>query len=90
MHPVTLVAGVMLMAAALSPAFGDEPLTLAASNVGRFSKGGSWHLSVHSAGRAELTTASATARCRIFSSGTAGPGCRLWEYVGLTQSTTSD
>ncbi|TWT85425.1 hypothetical protein Pla123a_02320 [Posidoniimonas polymericola] len=31
------------------------PLTLSVSQIGRFSKGSSWHLSVNSAGQAELT-----------------------------------
>ncbi len=33
----------------------DEPMTVAASCVGRFAKGRSWYLSVNSAGEAELT-----------------------------------
>jgi len=33
----------------------EAPLTIAMSNVGRFSKGHSWYLSVNSAGQAELT-----------------------------------
>ena len=35
----------------------DEPMTVAASCVGRFAKGHSWYLSVNSAGEAELTIA---------------------------------
>jgi hypothetical protein len=60
--------GIGLLAAVL-PAFGeaprkpaptadqlkDAPLTISVSTVGRFAKGHSWHLSVNSAGRAELT-----------------------------------
>lgn len=34
---------------------GDAPLTIAMSNVGNFSRGHSWHLSVNSAGQAQLT-----------------------------------
>jgi hypothetical protein len=33
----------------------DAPLTVSVSTVGRFAKGHSWHLSVNSAGQAELT-----------------------------------
>ena len=33
----------------------DAPLTVAVSTVGRFARGHSWHLSVNSAGQAELT-----------------------------------
>jgi hypothetical protein len=33
----------------------DAPLTIAVSTVGLFAKGNSWHLSVNSAGQAELT-----------------------------------
>jgi hypothetical protein len=33
----------------------DTPLTIAVSTVGRFAEGHSWHLSVNSAGQAELT-----------------------------------
>jgi hypothetical protein len=33
----------------------DAPLTISVSTVGRFAKGHSWHLSVNSAGQAELT-----------------------------------
>ncbi len=33
----------------------DAPLTISISTVGRFAKGHSWHLSVNSAGQAELT-----------------------------------
>lgn len=33
----------------------NAPLTIAVSTVGRFAKGSSWHLSVNSAGQAELT-----------------------------------
>ena len=33
----------------------EDPLTIAVSTVGRFAKGYSWHLSVNSSGKAELT-----------------------------------
>jgi hypothetical protein len=33
----------------------DAPLTISVSTVGRFAKGHSWHLSVNSAGQAEVT-----------------------------------
>ncbi len=47
---------VLLLAISASSLAADEsPLTIAVSNVGRFAQGGSWHLSVNSAGKAELT-----------------------------------
>jgi hypothetical protein len=42
----------------------EEPLTIAASTAGRFAHGSSWHLSVNSAGQAELTIDSFPERTR--------------------------
>ena len=42
----------------------DAPLTIAVSTVGRFAKGHSWHLSVNSAGQAELTIDTVPERTR--------------------------
>ena len=38
-----------------APSLEEDPLTIAASTVGRFRRGRSWYLSVNSAGRAEVT-----------------------------------
>jgi hypothetical protein len=64
MYRVAFVVGVLLMTAVPSSALGDEPLTLAASNVGNFAQGSSWHLSVNSAGKAELTIATRASKVR--------------------------
>ena len=54
-----LISSVTILVLALSSwasAAEDLPLTIAASNVGLFRQGGSWYLSVNSAGKAELAT----------------------------------
>jgi len=50
-----LAVGVLLVAVMASTSAADEPLTIAASDVGDFAQGGSWHLSVNAEGIAELT-----------------------------------
>jgi hypothetical protein len=55
MHPFVFVIGAVLTTSVPLSALDDQPLTLAASNVGDFAKGYSWYLSVNSAGKAELT-----------------------------------
>jgi hypothetical protein len=64
MYRFVFVAAVVLMTSVHSPALGDEPLTLAASNIGDFAQGGSWYLSVNSAGKAELTIATRAGKVR--------------------------
>ena len=49
-----LVAGALALIAGLPAHADDEPITLSVGTAGRFAKGYSWHLSVNSAGQAEL------------------------------------
>jgi hypothetical protein len=51
----TLLAGAVAVGAPLPAQADEDPLTISVSTVGRFAKGHSWHLSVNSAGQAELT-----------------------------------
>jgi hypothetical protein len=60
---LTITVSAILAAAAAQPRqlaatdaqLKEAPLTISVSTVGRFSSGSSWHLSVNSAGQAELT-----------------------------------
>ena len=51
-----LLTGVVAVAAVLPARADEEPLTVSVRTDGLFRKGHSWHLSVNSAGQAELTT----------------------------------
>ncbi len=50
-----LSSGTSLRVGVEDNAADEAPLSIAASTVGRFAKGHSWHLSMNSAGQAELT-----------------------------------
>ena len=50
-----LMAGAVAVAVVLPARADDDPVTISVSTTGDFAKGHSWHLSVNSAGQAELT-----------------------------------
>jgi hypothetical protein len=51
----TVLAGALVVGLGRPAKADEDPLTISVSTTGRFAKGHSWHLSVNSAGQAELT-----------------------------------